>query len=348
MGSHFVRWIYDKYPNYEIYNYDLLTYAGNLNNLLDVTNRDKNERGEGQRYFFIQGDIRDERLLSALFNRHNFDVVINFAAESHVDRSIMNALEFIKTNVHGAYLLFEAAKVHNVPRFIYISTDEVYGDVPGSKKSAESYPLQPSNPYAASKASADLIAQSYIRTHKLPIMIIRSSNNYGSYQYPEKLHPLVITNILEDRPIPLHGNGQHVRSWIHVFDFCSALDLVMHEGADYSVYNFAGEEKTNLEVVRTILRILGKDERKYVKFINDRPGADLRYSPDDGKICSELGWKRKYFYESAVEELIEWYVNNDVWWKDVRRKAEFLNHYNEQAKGYTEFKEKLPVGNRMF
>ena len=219
MGSNFIRHLYRNYPDYKIVNLDLLTYAGNLDNLKDV---EVNER-----YEFIHGDICDKLLVDALLAKNKFDVVINFAAESHVDRSIVDAFQFVRTNLQGAYILLESVRYHKVPRFIYISTDEVYGDIPPGTKSSEQYPLNPTNPYAASKAGADLMVQAYMKTHHVPALIIRSSNNFGPYQYPEKLHGMVITNFLEGIKIPVHGNGQHLRSWIHVSDFCVALDLIM-------------------------------------------------------------------------------------------------------------------------
>lgn len=339
MGSHFIRHLYTTYPGYQITNFDLLTYAGNPDNLADIEALEKEQPHEKRRYTFIQGDICDEVAIDKVLQSTHFDIVLNFAAESHVDRSILNAMVFIRTNVQGAYVLLEAARVHKIPRFVYISTDEIYGDIPLGMKSDEEYPFRPTNPYAASKASADLLAQAYMKTHKVPLLIVRGSNNYGSHQYPEKLHPLVITNLLEGRPIPLHGDGQHMRSWLHVSDFCAAVDLVMHKAQDYSVYNLEGEERSNIQVVETIARLLGKDFKEHANFITDRPGPDFRYSVDGSRIVRELGWRREQQYETAVQELITWYQANTAWWQKVRSKPAFIQHYRLQSKGYESFEE---------
>jgi len=325
MGSNFVRFLHNKYPSYKIFNLDLLTYAGNPENLDDLAG--------SERYEFIRGDIGDKLLVENLFAKHGFEIVINFAAESHVDRSIVNAFQFIKTNIQGAYILLEAVRQHKIPRFVYISTDEIYGDIPKGIKTSEEYPLNPSNPYAASKASADLIVQSYIRTHKLPAVILRSSNNYGPYQYPEKLNSLVITNVLDGKKIPIHGSGVHVRSWIHVQDFCAALDMVMHRAADGKIYNISGEEKTNLEIINLIAEALDKDPAQYVEFVNDRPGADLRYSPDHSRIAKDLGWERRYHYTETLANLVDWYIKNRGWWIKIKQKSDFLDHYDKQRRG---------------
>lgn len=339
MGSHFIRYLYNTYPGYQITNFDALTYAGNPDNLADIHAFEKDRRDQERRYTFIHGDICDETLVNQVLKDTRFDVVLNFAAESHVDRSILNAAEFIRTNVQGAYVLLEASRVHKIPRFVYISTDEIYGDIPLGMKSDEEYPFRPTNPYAASKASADLLAQSYIKTHKIPLLIVRASNNYGSHQYPEKLHPLVITNLLEGRPIPLHGNGQHTRNWLHVNDFCTGVDLVMHKAPDQGVYNLDGEERSNLQVVETIAKLLGKDFKEHANFITDRPGPDFRYAVDGSRIARELGWQREQHYETAVKDLIDWYIANTQWWEKVRAKPAFLNHYMIQSKGYESFEE---------
>lgn len=325
MGSNFIRHLHNNYPQYKIYNLDLLTYAGNLENLVDVA--------LSHRYEFVQGDIGDKPFIEDLFSNHHFEVVINFAAESHVDRSIINAFQFIQTNIQGAYILLEAVRRHKIPRFVHISTDEIYGDVPLGTKTDENYPFQPTNPYAATKASADLLVQSYAKTHKVPALILRSSNNYGAYQYPEKLNSLVITNLLEDRKVPLHGHGKHIRSWIHVQDFCNALDLMLHKGPDGAIYNIAGEEKTNVEVVRLIAETVGKDYEKCVEHVNDRPGADFRYSANTTKIKRELGWEYAYSYADALENIIEWYTRNRDWWVKIKQKKEFVDHYSKQSRG---------------
>lgn len=325
MGSQFIRHLYNKYHNYQIYNLDLLTYAGNPENLTDLA--------ASERYHFVHGDIGDKPLIEDLINKHKFDVVINFAAESHVDRSILNAFQFIKTNIQGAYVLLETARHYKVPRFIYISTDEIYGDVPRGIKTDENYPLQPTNPYAASKAAADLMVQSYIKTHRVPALIFRSSNNYGPYQYPEKLHSLVITNLLEGKKIPVHGKGLHLRSWIHTQDFCNALDLVMHKGDDYKTYNIAGEEHSNMEVIQAVAKVIGKNHEEYIEYISDRPGADFRYAPDHSRISKELKWEQQYSYDNALQEIVAWYDKNREWWKKIKLKSEFQDHYQKQIKG---------------
>lgn len=242
IGSNFIRRIYNKYSEYKIFNLDLLTYAGNPENLLDIEQKEIAIDLAKRRYNFIRGDICDNALLNDIFDKNNFDTVINFAAESHVDRSFVNFFDFIRTNVEGVRSLVEAAKKYQIARFIQISTDEIYGSVlEGS--SDEKAPLQPSNPYAASKASADLLIQSYIKTYRAPALIIRGSNNYGPFQYPEKLIPLAISNIIEGKKVPIHGSGEHKRSWIHVDDFCDAIDIIVHQADDHSIFNVSGEEK---------------------------------------------------------------------------------------------------------
>jgi len=325
MGSNFVRYLHNRYPAYKIFNLDLLTYAGNPENLLDISSND--------RYVFIHGSIGDKPLVEDLFTNHKFEVVINFAAESHVDRSIADAFKFIETNIQGAYILLEVVKRYKTPRFIYISTDEIYGDIPLGTKTTEDYPISPTNPYAASKASADLMVQSYIKTHKVPALILRSSNNFGPYQYPEKLNSLVITNLLEGKKVPVHGHGRHVRSWISVQDFCNALDLVMHKADDYKIYNIAGEEKTNLEIIQSIANFMEKDYREWTDYVSDRPGPDFRYSSDSSKIQKELGWERVYSYKDILPQLIGWYSSNKDWWTKIKAKNEFIDHYNKQSKG---------------
>ncbi|MEK7640478.1 MAG: dTDP-glucose 4,6-dehydratase [Patescibacteria group bacterium] len=325
MGSQFIRHLHNKYPNYQIYNLDLLTYAGNPENLKDLAVSD--------RYHFVHGDIGDKPLIEDLMAKHKFDVVINFAAESHVDRSILNAFQFIKTNIQGAYVLLEAARHYKIPRFVYVSTDEIYGDVPHGVKTDENYPLQPTNPYAASKAAADLMVQAYIKTHRVPAVVLRSSNNYGPYQYPEKLHSLVITNLLEGRKVPVHGKGLHLRSWIHTQDFCNALDLVMHKGDDYKTYNVAGEERSNMEVIRAVAKTIGKNHDEHIEHVSDRPGADFRYAPDHSRISKELKWERQYSYDDALREIVAWYDNNRDWWQKIKLRGEFQDHYQKQSKG---------------
>jgi len=339
MGSHFIRHIYNKYPTYKIFNLDLLTYAGNLENLKDIVDQDKKLTKNKRRYCFIKADINNKLLLERLLKKEHFDVVINFAAESHVDRSILNAIEFIRTNIQGAYILLDAVYRLKVPRYIYISTDEIYGDIPSGVKTNETYPLQPTNPYSASKASADLMVQSYIKTHKVPAIILRSSNNYGTHQNPEKLHSLVITNLLEKQKIPVHGNGEHIRNWIHVLDFCRALDLLMHKGELGQIYNVSGEEKSTLAVIQAVAKVLGIDAKPYLDHVKDRPGPDFRYSPNHSKITRQLNWKTKYAYKKSIAPIVNWYRDNSVWWKKIKKNPNFSTHYNKQAKGYYTFEE---------
>lgn len=325
MGSNFIRYIHNTYHDYKIVNLDLLTYAGNLDNLKDVES--------SKRYEFIHGDIGDKPLVDAILVKNKFDVVINFAAESHVDRSLVDAFQFIRTNVQGAYILLESVRRHRVPRFIYISTDEVYGDISAGIKSSEDYPFTPTNPYSATKAGADLMTQAYMKTHRVPALIIRSSNNFGPYQYPEKLHGLVISNFLEGIKIPVHGNGKHLRSWLHVEDFCRVLDLIMHKADDFKIYNISGEEKSNIEVIKMIAGILNKDYSQYIEFVNDRPGPDLRYALDHSLIEKELGWERKHSYSDSLKGVIDWYAKNKPWWQKIKKDKDFLEHYEKQRKG---------------
>ncbi len=325
MGSNFVRYLYNKYPDYYLVNLDLLTYAGNKENLLDLDS--------SKRYNFIQGDIGDGKLVNKVLKKYKFDVVINFAAESHVDRSIIDSSRFIDTNVKAAHVLLDAVHRRKVPRFVYISTDEIYGDVPLGIKTSESHPISPTNPYAASKASADVMVQAYIKTHKLPALIIRSSNNFGPYQYPEKLIPVIITSIIEDKKIPVHGNGKQIRSWVHVSDFCKAVDMMIHKAEDFKIYNINGEEKSNIEVISLIAKTLGVRPEKYIKYINDRPYSDARYSPDSTKIKKELGWECSISFDDSLKDLTKWYLDNKGWWQKIKSKQEFRNHYEKQLKG---------------
>ena len=329
IGSNFIYYIYDKHPDYKIYNLDLLTYAGNPDNLKKIELTERSKPVSLRRYFFIKGDICDAKLVGGLFKKHKFDIVVNFAAESHVDRSISNDYHFFRTNFTGVHNLIALVRKYAIPRFIQISTDEIYGEVVKGV-SKEIYPLRPSNPYAASKAAADLVVQSYMRTHKLPLLIVRGSNNFGPYQYPEKLIPLVVTNLLEGKSIPIHGDGNQARRWIHVEDFCRAIDLVMHKGKDFSIYNISGREVSNLDIVKSIAKTLNKNPKNLIHFINDRPGGDKRYAPDSSKIKKELGWELKYPVQKYLSQVVNWYVDNDSWWKKVKRKKDFKMYYEKQ------------------
>jgi len=308
IGSNFIRYMLKKYSHYKIINLDKLTYAGNLENLKDME--------KDRRYRFIKGDICNFRLLEELTER--VDIIINFAAETHVDRSIKKASSFIRTNFYGTYVLLEMAKKNKIDLFIQISTDEVYGSrEKGFSK--ETSPLSPSNPYSASKASADLLVLSYYRTYKIPVIITRSSNNFGPYQYPEKIIPLFITNLLENKKVPLYGDGSNIRDWLYVLDNVSALDIVMHKGKVGEIYNIgAGNLISNLQLTRLILRLMDKDEH-FVEKVPDRPGHDFRYALNFEKI-KMLGWRPNYSFEDALKYTIDWYKQNRKWWKPLKKK----------------------------
>ncbi|RKY78603.1 dTDP-glucose 4,6-dehydratase [candidate division KSB1 bacterium] len=319
IGSNFIHYLLNKYSDIEIINLDKLTYAGNLDNLRDVE--------DDPRYQFVKGDICDATVVNPLVKA--CDVVVNFAAESHVDRSIGKPDDFIRTDIFGAFVLLEAARQHGVKRFIQISTDEVYGSTLG-EPFKETDPLMPSSPYSASKAGADRLAYSYFVTYDLPVIITRCSNNFGPYQYPEKLIPLFITNALEDKKLPVYGDGQNVRDWIYVLDHCEALDLVVNEGKNGEVYNIAaGNEKPNLFVTHLILEYLQKP-KDLIVFVQDRLGHDRRYALNWEKIHA-LGWQPRYDFEQAIENTIQWYVDNRWWWEKIKNK-EFLEYYKRHYK----------------
>lgn len=337
IGSNFVRHIYELYPSYQIFNLDLLTYCGNRKNLADIESAGAGKTEEDSRYVFLQGDICDKELLDLLITTHRFDIIVNFAAESHVDRSLYSSYDFIRTNVLGVHNLIDACRRHGVPRFVQVSTDEVYGDV-REGFSSETAPLHASSPYSASKAGADVFIKSYMRSHNLPAVIVRGSNNYGPYQYPEKLIPLAISNFIEEKKIPVHGTGEHVRSWLHMRDFCSAIDLAMHHARDGEVYNVAGVQKTNLQILDMIRHTLKLPHAldAYKVHTNDRPGADMRYAPDDAKIRRELGWTPERHIDEAIHDVVRWYLEHRPWWEEIKQKPVFLEHYErqEQAKYY--------------
>ncbi|MDP3661344.1 MAG: dTDP-glucose 4,6-dehydratase [bacterium] len=332
MGSNFVRFLYEKYPLYQIFNFDALTYAGNTDNLQDIEHAEVRRPLSGRRYVFLKGDISDTRSVASIFATHTFDAVVHLAAESHVDRSIHSVVDFIRTNVEGTRILLDAAREQGVPRLIHLSTDEVYGNVlKGFSK--ENAPLNPSNPYAASKAAGDFLVQSYVRTHRFPAIIVRPSNNYGPYQYPEKLIPLGITNLLEGKKIPIHGNGAHVRSWLHTEDFCSALDIILHKAPVGEIYNIDGVHLTNLEILGLVAGHLGKKISRHIIFTPDRPGADMRYAPDASKLKRDLGWKPKHNPRTAVPFVVDWYLKNDIWWRKIRQTQAFNDQYQKQSRG---------------
>ena len=310
IGSNFIRYILKKYPDYEIVNIDALTYAGNPENLRDIK-KDK-------RYRFVHGRIEDEKLVARVFG--NADYVVNFAAETHVDRSIQNSLPFLTTNILGTHTLLEAARTGSMKKFVHISTDEVYGALGSKGKFTEKTMLAPNSPYSASKASADLLIRSYYETYKLPVVIVRPSNNYGYYQFPEKFIPLMITNLLMKKPIPIYGKGENVRDWCFVEDSCAAIDNVMHNGKAGEVYNAGGNcEVKNIELAKSILKIMGKSER-HIKFVKDRPGHDYRYALDNSKIKHELKWKPSVKIEEGLEMTIRWYEDNEWWWKPLKKR----------------------------
>lgn len=309
IGSNFVLYMLNKYPDYQIINLDSLTYAGNMDNLKDARLHSN--------YSFIKGDITDRQLVNSLF-RQGIDVVVNFAAESHVDRSIQNPEIFVSTNIMGTQVLLDAARQYGVNRYVQISTDEVYGSLGDTGLFTEDSPLSPNSPYSASKASADLLVRAYYKTFGLPVNITRCSNNYGRYQFPEKLIPLMIICAVNDKALTLYGDGMNIRDWLHVEDHCSAIELVVHHGVIGEVYNIGGSgERTNLQIVQTILAELGKPE-SLITFVADRPGHDRRYGIDPSKIKRELGWKPGYTFETGIKNTIQWYLEHEDWWKKIQ------------------------------
>ena len=318
IGSNFVKYMLDKYSDYDIVNLDALTYCGNLENLKDIEDMDN--------YTFVKGDIRDKDLVYDLVSKSDF--VINFAAESHVDRSITDPEIFIKSNVLGTQVLLNAAKDCGVEKYIQISTDEVYGTLGETGYFSESTPLQPNSPYSASKAGGDLITRAYFETFDLPINITRCSNNYGPYQFPEKLIPLMISNALENKKLPIYGDGKNIRDWLHVYDHCQAIDLVLHEGKLGEVYNIGGHnERQNIQIVKLILEALGKDE-SLIEYVADRLGHDRRYAIDADKIRNELGWEPKYTFETGIKETIQWYLDNQDWMDQVKS-GQYQQYYEK-------------------
>lgn len=310
IGGNFVHYMLNKYEDYTIYNLDALTYAGDLTKHKDVETNPN--------YKFAKVDITDREELLRLYEAEKFDYVVHFAAESHVDRSITDPGVFVKTNVIGTQNLLDAAKHYGIKKFVHVSTDEVYGelDFDPSTFFTEDTPLQPNSPYSASKASSDLLVRAYHETYKLPVNITRCSNNYGPYHFPEKLIPLTISRVLNDEKVPVYGDGKNIRDWLHVADHCSAIDLVLHEGINGEVYNVGGHnEKTNLEVVQTVLKTLGKSEA-LIEFVEDRLGHDKRYAIDPSKL-EKLGWKPTYNFDTGIAQTIQWYVENEEWWKEI-------------------------------
>ena len=326
IGGNFVHHMVNKYPDYQIVNLDLLTYAGNLETLKPVEDKPN--------YKFVKGDIADEAFIMDLFEKEKFDVVVNFAAESHVDRSIEDPGIFVQTNVMGTRVLLDASRKFGVKRYHQVSTDEVYGDLPLDRPDlffTENTPIHTSSPYSASKASADLFVLAYHRTFGTPVTVSRCSNNYGPYHFPDKLITLMISRALADEELPVYGNGENVRDWLHVSDHCEAIDLIIHKGKVGEVYNIGGHnERTNLQVVQTILKALDKPE-SLIKYVKARPGHDRRYAIDPTKIETELGWKPKYNFDTGIAQTIQWYLDNEDWWKHIIS-GEYQNYFAEMYK----------------
>ena len=323
IGSNFVYYELEKHPEDKIVALDLLTYAGNLKNLDGCK--------DNPNFSFVKMDICDRENIFKLFEKENFDIIVNFAAETHVDRSIVNPEIFLKTNILGTQVLMDASLKYGVKRYHQVSTDEVYGDLPLERIDlffTEDTPLHTSSPYSSSKAGADLLVNAYHRTYGLNTSISRCSNNYGPYQFPEKLIPLMINNAKNDKQLPVYGEGKNVRDWLHVYDHCSGIDLVMRNGKNGEVYNIGGHnERQNIDVVKTILKELDKPE-SLITYVTDRKGHDLRYAIDPSKIENELGWKPKYVFESGIKETIQWYVDNKEWMDNVINK-DYLKYYDE-------------------
>jgi len=320
IGSNFIRYLLKARPEARVVNFDKLTYAGNLENLIDVAGN--------PRYQFVKGDICDIAAVGETFRKFSVDTVVHFAAESHVDRSIMGAAVFIETNVVGTQVLLDIAKTTGVQRFVHISTDEVYGSLGHSGKFTETTPLHPNSPYSASKAGSDLLALAYHHTFGLPVIVTRCSNNYGPYQFPEKLIPLMIANALDNKPLPVYGAGLNVRDWLFVEDHCSAIEAVLQKGRVGEVYNIGGNnEWKNIDIVRLLLGKLKKPE-SLIAYVTDRPGHDLRYAIDAGKVKAELGWSPGVTFEEGLSRTIDWYLANESWWRRIISGA-YQEYYKE-------------------
>lgn len=332
IGSNFVKLMLEKHPDYKIINIDALTYAGNLENLKDID--------DNPNYEFIKVDIRDREKVEEIFKKNEITSVVNFAAESHVDRSIEEPEVFLTTNIIGTQVLLDTAKKYwkvnpndkyckeykPGVKFLQVSTDEVYGALGETGKFVETMPLMPNSPYSASKASADMIVRAYNETFGMPVNITRCSNNYGPYQFPEKLIPLMINNCLNEKDLPVYGDGMQVRDWLHVSDHCSAIDTVLNKGKDGEVYNIGGNnEKANISIVKLIISTLGKSEN-LIKYVKDRPGHDRRYAIDNTKITTELGWEPAYTFEQGMKETIQWYLENTEWIENIIS-GEYENYY---------------------
>jgi len=318
IGSNFLRYMVNKYPNYDFINLDALTYCGNLENLKDIEDKDN--------YSFVKGNVCDRELVNCIVE--NVDYIVHFAAESHVDRSIEDPGIFIKSNILGTQTLLDASKKNDIRKFLQVSTDEVYGSLGSEGYFTEQTPLQANSPYSASKAGADLMVRAYHNTFDLPVNITRCSNNYGPYQFPEKLIPLMISNAIENKELPVYGDGKNIRDWLHVYDHCTGIDLVLHKGKAGEVYNIGGHnERANIDIVKLILKELDKPE-SLIKFVSDRLGHDRRYAIDSSKIRRDLGWKPKYTFEEGIIETIHWYLDNQDWISKVKS-GQYQDYYNK-------------------
>lgn len=352
IGSNFIRFMLDKYPYYRIINIDMLTYAGNLNNLKDVS--------DNPNYVFVKADIRDRAKIDEIFSSYDIDNVVNFAAESHVDRSIVEPEIFLTTNILGTQVMLDTAKKYwsvnscdkynkeykPEAKFLQVSTDEVYGTLGSKGMFTEATPLMPNSPYSASKAGADMMVRAYYKTFGMPVNITRCSNNYGPYQFPEKLIPLMINNCFRGKDLPVYGDGMQIRDWLHVSDHCSAIDTVLHKGAVGQVYNVGGNnERTNIDIIKLIIETIGKSE-KLIKYVKDRPGHDRRYAIDSSKIRTQLGWKPKYTFEQGMEETISWYLKNTKWVENIvsgnykKYYKKMYSNFDSNAEDIKEVKEK--------
>jgi len=321
IGSNFVHLMLNKHPDYKIVNFDTLTYAGNLENLSTI------ERNPN--YLFVKGDICNKDQVIKAFREHSIDTVVHFAAESHVDRSITGPAIFVHTNVVGTQVLLDASREVGIERFLHVSTDEVYGSLGATGYFTEETPLHPNSPYSASKASSDMLVLAYQHTFGFPGLVTRCSNNYGPYQFPEKLIPLLIANALNDKPIPVYGDGSNVRDWLYVEDHCSALDVVLHKGTIGEVYNIGGHnEWKNIDIVKLVLKELGKPE-SLITYVKDRPGHDKRYAIDAAKIQKDLGWVPAYQFENGIKKTVQWYLQNKKWWERIIS-GDYKHYYEKQ------------------
>ena len=319
IGSAFVRYMLGKYPDYDIVVYDKMTYAGNLDNLVAIQ--------DDSRYKFVQGDIADRENVHRILESNNIDTIVNFAAESHVDRSILNPDAFIQTDVVGTYVLLDEARQRNIERYLQVSTDEVYGSIPEGLF-IETDPLEPNSPYAASKAAGDMMVRAYYETYGLPAIITRGSNTFGPYQYPEKVLPLFITNAIDDEALPLYGDGKQVRDWLYVDDHCSAIDVALHRGQPGQIYNAGGSnERFNIDITHQLLDLLGKPA-SLIRHVEDRPGHDRRYALDTAKLTA-LGWQPARTFDEAMQTTVEWYVQNEWWWRKIKS-GEYREYYQAQ------------------